>query len=55
MAAAIINPKPEVWPLRPARWGLSIGTLVPGMVDRALRTYRRSINEPNTAPASTAV
>jgi short-subunit dehydrogenase len=54
MADAIIRPKTELWPLNAARFGLSIGTLVPGMVDRALQNYRRSVETP--APReSTAV
>jgi short-subunit dehydrogenase len=40
---AIAKPRPEVWPMKSARWGLSIGTLVPGMVDRALANYRRPV------------
>jgi short-subunit dehydrogenase len=41
MTAAIERPCPEVWPLRAARFGISMATLVPGLVDRALRNYRR--------------
>ena len=41
MTAAIEKPRPEVWPLRSARFGISIATLVPGLVDRALLNYRR--------------
>ena len=33
-----------------ARYGISIATLVPGIVDRALRSYRRSIDTPRTQP-----
>jgi short-subunit dehydrogenase len=46
MAHAIASPRPEVWPMRSARLGISIGTLVPGLVDRALRKYRRDIGSP---------
>jgi short-subunit dehydrogenase len=41
MTAAIEKPRPEVWPLRSARFGISIATLMPGLVDRALANYRR--------------
>jgi short-subunit dehydrogenase len=40
---AIAKPRPEVWPMKSVRWGLAIGTLVPGMVDRALANYRRPV------------
>jgi short-subunit dehydrogenase len=36
MAAAIERPRPEVWPLRPSRWALSLATLFPRAADRAL-------------------
>ena len=56
MAAAIIRPRPEVWPLRSARFGISFATLMPGLTDRALSGYRRSVTEANTpAQTSTAV
>jgi short-subunit dehydrogenase len=54
MAAAIAKPRPEVWPLRPARYGISIATMMPGLVDFALRGYRRSIGDAKAEP-STAV
>ncbi len=44
MIKAIEKPRPEVWPLASARLGISIGTLVPGLVDRALRNYRKGIS-----------
>jgi len=37
MIKAISRPRPEVWPFAPARWGISIATLIPGMVDRVMR------------------
>ena len=52
MAAAIARPRPEVWPLRSARLGISIATLVPGLVDRALSSYRKSIADPKVATAA---
>ena len=36
MVAAIEKPRPEVWPFGPSRWAVSVGTLVPGMVDRVM-------------------
>ncbi len=46
MTDAIRSPRPEVWPLRSSRFGLSFATLAPGLVDRALKNYRR----PESAP-----
>lgn len=40
ITAAIMRPRPEVWPLPAARFGVSMATFVPGMVDRALKDYR---------------
>jgi len=37
---AIERPRPELWPMRPARWGVSIATLTPGLVDRIMGKYR---------------
>jgi NADP-dependent 3-hydroxy acid dehydrogenase YdfG len=36
MIRAIESPRPEVWPFAPARWAVSVGTLLPGFVDRVL-------------------
>lgn len=36
MLAAIERPRPEVWPFAPSRWAVSVGTLIPGMVDRVM-------------------
>ena len=36
MAAAIERPRPEVWPFRPSRWAVTVGTLIPGAVDRMM-------------------
>jgi short-subunit dehydrogenase len=56
MAAAIVRPRPELWPLWTARLGISIATLLPGITDRALRSYRRSIGETRVpTQTSTAV
>ena len=32
----IERPRPEVWPLRPARWALTLATLFPSIADRIL-------------------
>jgi uncharacterized protein len=32
----IERPRPEVWPFRPSRWAVSVGTLMPRLVDRVL-------------------
>ena len=55
MLKAVEKPRPEVWPLRIARYGLSFSTLFPGMTDRAMRKARDQIaaenksNEPEQA------
>jgi short-subunit dehydrogenase len=36
MVAAIERPRPEVWPFAPSRWMVSVGTLIPGVVDRIM-------------------
>ncbi len=43
VVAAIRRPRPEVWPRRLARLGLSISTLLPGLTDRLLRNHRRDL------------
>jgi NAD(P)-dependent dehydrogenase (short-subunit alcohol dehydrogenase family) len=40
MARGIARPTAEVWPMRPARWLVSIGTLIPGVVDRVMDKFR---------------
>jgi short-subunit dehydrogenase len=49
MVRGIRRPRPEVWPFRPARWGVGIATLVPGLVDRVLSRRREQIG--GDAPA----
>ncbi len=46
---AMIRPRPEVWPFAPARWGVSIATLIPGIVDRVMRKRSGQIggNDPD--------
>jgi short-subunit dehydrogenase len=36
MVKAIEKPRPEVWPFAPSRWAVSVGTLIPGLVDRVM-------------------
>ena len=36
MVRAIERPRPEVWPFRPTRWAVALGTLMPSVVDRVL-------------------
>ena len=36
MVRGIERPRPEVWPNRPMRWAVGIGTLIPSLVDRVL-------------------
>jgi short-subunit dehydrogenase len=43
MVAGIVRPRPEVWPMRLSRFGTSLSTLVPGLTDRALRSFRRPV------------
>jgi short-subunit dehydrogenase len=45
MAKAIVRPRPELWPLGSARFGISIATLLPGITDKALSNYRRSVGD----------
>ncbi len=40
IVSAIERPRPELWPMRLARWGVSIGTLTPSLVDRVMEKYR---------------
>jgi short-subunit dehydrogenase len=41
MVRGIARPRPEVWPMRPARWALSAGTLMPRVVDRVMGRFAR--------------
>lgn len=45
MIDAIRKPRPEVWPLRAARFGLSIATLMPGVVDKIMAKYRGEMDK----------
>ena len=42
IVAAIVRPRPEVWPRRLSRVGLSLTTLFPRLTDRALANYRKA-------------
>jgi short-subunit dehydrogenase len=43
MVRAIERPKREVWPMPPARWLLSLATLMPGVADRIMIRARGKI------------
>jgi short-subunit dehydrogenase len=47
MTDAIVKPRAEVWPFRPARWAFGLGTLFPRLVDRAMNDYRRKVEMVN--------
>ena len=49
MLKAVEKPRPEVWPLKIARYGLSFSTLFPGATDRVMRKARDQIERTNTA------
>jgi short-subunit dehydrogenase len=52
MVRGIASPKPEVWPMRPARWLVSMGTLMPGVVDRVMGVFAREIEGKGKTRAS---
>jgi short-subunit dehydrogenase len=43
ICAAIVRPRPEVWPHLLSRWMFSLATLMPGLTDAAMTRYRRRI------------
>lgn len=43
MVRGMVRPRAEVWPMRPARWAVSAGTLMPGVVDWVMGRFRRQI------------
>jgi short-subunit dehydrogenase len=45
MARGIASPRPEVWPMGAARWLVSLGTVMPGVVDRAMGIFAREIED----------
>jgi NAD(P)-dependent dehydrogenase (short-subunit alcohol dehydrogenase family) len=45
MARGIARPRPEVWPMRPARWLVSVGTLMPRVVDQVMGVFARDIGK----------
>jgi len=47
MIRGIASPRAEVWPLRAARWALSLATLIPGPVDRVMEKFRKELDEQN--------
>jgi short-subunit dehydrogenase len=54
MTDAIVKPRAEVWPFRPARWGFGLGTLFPRVVDRAMSDYRRQVEMMNPPAGETS-
>jgi len=53
MVRAIERPVPEVWPSRPSRWLVGLGTLIPGFVDRGMGRYYRQVVEANRRQGTT--
>ncbi|HEY7115946.1 MAG TPA: SDR family NAD(P)-dependent oxidoreductase [Tepidisphaeraceae bacterium] len=51
MVRGIASPVPEVWPARAARWLVSLGTLMPGVVDRVMGRFRTEL-EREVKPSS---
>ena len=47
MTRAIERPVPEVWPARPAKWFLALGTLMPRLTDAVMRRFARKVEEAN--------
>lgn len=47
MVAAIEKPRPEVWPMWPAKWAVWLASAFPGMADRLLSTYRKRVEAAN--------
>jgi short-subunit dehydrogenase len=41
MVRGMERPRAEVWPMRPARWAVSAGTVMPGVVDLVMGRFRR--------------
>jgi hypothetical protein len=44
MARAIEKPRPELWPMSLARWGLNLSVFVPGITDFFLAQIRDAIS-----------
>jgi short-subunit dehydrogenase len=49
MIRGIERPRPEVWPMAPARFALAIATLMPGLVDRVMGKYRGDFEQQTKA------
>ncbi len=49
MIGAIERPRPELWPFQPARIAVSIGTLMPSVVDRIMGKYRGDFAPPQSS------
>ena len=54
MTDAIVKPRAEVWPFRPARWAFGLGTLAPRLIDYLMNDYRRQVEmvNPRTTDSS---
>lgn len=52
MVRGIASPRAEVWPMGLARWLVSAGTLMPGVVDRVMGMFAREIEEKGRAETS---
>ena len=47
MVRAIESPSCELWPMRPARWGVGLAALFPGLTDRVMSKYRGDFEQGN--------
>jgi NAD(P)-dependent dehydrogenase (short-subunit alcohol dehydrogenase family) len=45
MVRGVARPRAEVWPMRPARWAVSMGTVMPGVVDWVMGVFARDIEK----------
>ena len=50
MGRGIERPRPEIWPLRPARWAVSAGTVMPSVVDWVMGRFRRKMEDEVRGP-----
>jgi short-subunit dehydrogenase len=44
MVRGMVRPRAEVWPMRPARWAVSAGTVMPGVVDWVMGRFARRMD-----------
>ena len=52
MIDAIRRPRPELWPMGIARWGLGVSALVPGLTDFFVRRFSRNLLNQQLADCS---